>query len=51
MMRKGERNRISDVAGVTVGHYTVDTPRHHTGVTVILPAPEEYSGSVVNTKI
>lgn len=41
MMRKGERNRISDVAGVTVGHYTVDTPRHHTGVTVILPAPEE----------
>lgn len=41
MIRKGPRNLISDVAGVTVGHYTVDEPRHHTGVTVILPAPEE----------
>ena len=29
------------MAGVTVGHYTVDEPRHHTGVTVILPAPQE----------
>lgn len=41
MIRKGPRNLISDVAGVTVGHYTVDEPRHHTGVTVILPAPQE----------
>lgn len=41
MIRKGPRNLISDVAGVTVGHYTVDEPRHHTGVTVILPTPEE----------
>ncbi len=41
MIRKGSRNLISDVAGVTVGHYTVDEPRHHTGVTVILPAPQE----------
>ena len=41
MIRKGPRNLISDVAGATVGHYTVDEPRHHTGVTVILPAPQE----------
>lgn len=41
MMQKGARNKISDVRGVSVGHYTVDTPTHHTGVTVILPCPEE----------
>ena len=41
VMQKGARNKISDVRGVSVGHYTVDTPTHHTGVTVILPCPEE----------
>ena len=41
MMQKGARNKISDVQGVSVGHYTVDTSTHHTGVTVILPCPEE----------
>ena len=41
VMQKGVRNKISDVRGVSVGHYTVDTSTHHTGVTVILPCPEE----------
>ena len=35
----GTYNRITDVPGVRVGHCTVDTERHKTGVTVILPAP------------
>lgn len=33
----GPRNTITDVPGVQVGHATVDTPRHKTGVTVIMP--------------
>ena len=36
----GKRNTITDIPGVTVGHCTIDTPRHKTGVTVILPSPE-----------
>lgn len=34
----GKRNTITDVEGVTVGHYTVDTAESKTGVTVILPS-------------
>ena len=34
---RGERNKISDVPGVTVGHSTVRDKTHNTGVTVILP--------------
>lgn len=34
----GARNAITDVPGVTVGHCTIDTPEHQTGVTVIMPA-------------
>lgn len=36
-MPTGPRNQITDVPGVRVGHATVDTPAHKTGVTVILP--------------
>lgn len=36
----GPRNSIADVPGVTVGHATVDTPQHKTGVTVIFPAQD-----------
>lgn len=36
----GARNKISDVPGVTVGHCTLHTARHHTGVTVVVPAEE-----------
>lgn len=37
---KGARDQITDVPGVTVGHCTVDTPEHKTGVTVVLPCPD-----------
>lgn len=37
---KGLGNRLTDVPGVLVGHCTVDTGQHKTGVTVILPGPE-----------
>jgi len=36
----GPRNKITDVPGITVGHCTVDTEEHKTGVTVVLPGPE-----------
>lgn len=38
---RGARNKITDVPGVTVGHCTVDTPEHKTGVTVVLPCPDD----------
>lgn len=37
---KGPNNKITDVPGVTVGHCTVDTPEHKTGVTVLFPSKE-----------
>ena len=36
----GPRNKITDVAGVQVGHSTIHERNHHTGVTVILPGPD-----------
>lgn len=39
-MQPGERNAITDVAGVYVGHATIDTETHKTGVTVILPCTD-----------
>lgn len=36
----GPLNKITDVAGVLVGHCTIDTPQHKTGVTMLLPRPE-----------
>ena len=36
----GPRNKITDVAGVQVGHSTIHEGNHHTGVTVILPGPD-----------
>lgn len=36
----GPRNKITDVPGVAVGHATIDTPQHKTGVTVLLPRKE-----------
>ena len=35
-----EKNQITDVPGVRVGHKTVDGDGVHTGVTVILPGPD-----------
>ncbi len=40
-MPKGPRNAISDVAGVRVGHCTVDNARHKTGVTVVMPCEDD----------
>lgn len=36
---RGPRNKITDVAGVRVGHCTVDTAQNKTGVTVVIPGP------------
>lgn len=38
--KTGPLNKITDVRGVKVGHMTVDTPEHKTGVTVILPCED-----------
>ena len=38
--RPGALNKITDVPGVQVGHATVDTEDHKTGVTVILPCED-----------
>lgn len=40
-MEHGTRNNISDVAGVTVGHCTVDNDRHKTGITVVMPCEDD----------
>jgi D-aminopeptidase len=37
---KGALNKITDVAGVTVGHATVDCDNIHSGVTIINPTQE-----------
>ncbi|NCB63595.1 MAG: S58 family peptidase [Clostridia bacterium] len=39
-MPSGPRNKITDVPGVLVGHCTVDSDDHKTGVTMVLPGPE-----------
>ena len=36
----GPLNRISDVPGVTVGHATIATETHNTGITVVLPCAD-----------
>ncbi len=36
----GPLNKITDVPGVSVGHCTIDTDEHKTGVTVVMPCPE-----------
>ncbi len=36
----GPKNKITDVPGVSVGHCTIDTPEHKTGVTVVMPCAE-----------
>lgn len=39
-LKPGKYNKITDVKGVLVGHCTIDTPENKTGVTVILPSPQ-----------
>ncbi|MDY4969950.1 MAG: P1 family peptidase [Lachnospiraceae bacterium] len=44
----GDRNSIGDIPGVAVGHCTIDTASHKTGVTVILPRKENiFSGKLI----
>ena len=40
-MEPGPRNSIADVPGVRVGHCTVDTQRHKTGVTMVMPCEDD----------
>lgn len=40
-MPTGRLNKISDVPGVTVGHCTIATQEHNTGVTVVMPCPDD----------
>ena len=37
---RGERNKITDVPGVRVGHATIKNEKYRTGCTVILPTEE-----------
>ncbi|MFM8321463.1 MAG: P1 family peptidase [Chloroflexota bacterium] len=37
----GPLNKLSDVPGVRVGHCTIDSERHKTGVTIISPGPAD----------
>ena len=37
----GARNQITDVAGVRVGHKTIETDTVHTGVTVVIPTADD----------
>ena len=39
-LKTGPRNKITDVAGVRVGHCTLTDPNHRTGVTVIEPCTD-----------
>lgn len=39
-MKKGKNNLITDVKGIKVGHYTLESERIQTGVTVILPSDD-----------
>ena len=43
----GRLNKITDVPGVKVGHYTLCDERHRTGVTVILP----HEGNLFTNKV
>lgn len=40
-LKTGKRNSITDVLGVKVGHYTIDTKDHQTGFTVVLPCEDD----------
>lgn len=47
-LEPGPRDSLGDVPGVRVGHCTVDTAEHKTGVTVILPCEDDvFRGKMV----
>lgn len=45
--KKGERNLITDVPGIKVGHFTLHDGEIHTGVTAVLP----HSGNLFKDKV
>lgn len=48
--KTGRLNKITDVLGVKVGHYTLEDDRHNTGITVILPCSDNpYINKVMAT--
>ncbi|MBR2833520.1 MAG: P1 family peptidase [Bacilli bacterium] len=38
--KTGKLNKITDISGVKVGHYTLQDGKHNTGITVILPCED-----------
>ncbi len=46
-LKKGDRNLISDVEGVKVGHFTIHDGDIHTGVTAVLP----HYGNIFKEKV
>ncbi len=40
MYNTGKLNKITDVKGVTVGHHTIDQGDVQTGVTIVMPCPD-----------
>ncbi len=47
-MPRGERNKITDVKGVRVGHSTIKSDKYNTGCTVILPTEQNvYTNKLV----
>ena len=48
--KTGELNKITDVPGVKVGHYTIEGKDNNTGVTVVLPCEDNiYQNKVMGT--
>lgn len=45
--KKGKLNKITDVPGVKVGHYTIKNEKNQTGVTAIIP----HDGDIFNEKL
>lgn len=45
-MQPGTRDKITDVPGVRVGHFTLDTPLYKTGVTAVLPSEDIFENKL-----
>ncbi|CDZ75711.1 peptidase family T4 [Peptoniphilus sp. ING2-D1G] len=44
--KKGKLNKITDVSGVMVGHSTIKSDKHKTGVTSIIPNKDTYNNKL-----
>ena len=46
--KTGKLNKITDVKGVTVGHYTISNENNNTGLTVIMPSADNiYTNKII----